>query len=393
MIDELLSAIEKTFPIPGRFRSKLPKDIAELSRLLTSARGERDNSYLNRPNLLSAYLRYFLPWNVFRLNRLFELNTAPSGKSGSQNMLPELTDGDAIIDLGSGPLVLPIALWLAYPRLRRTELEFRCVDKSAAALEAGYKLFKILSASNSDLSAWKIKIIHDSIEKPIRGKAAKLVAALNVFNEISVRPSSRAEQNAEKAAALLNKLCAENGSIFVMEPGNPQGGAFIAALRASLLEKGHFPLAPCTHAGPCPLLQDTGPAGKGKWCHFAHKTKIETKTKAAPLVLHKLSAAAGIPKERAVFSFLLTNRINRYISTAPPLCIRVISDIFPVLLGNKEANMGCYGCSEKGLVLAAGSKMQLNAVSSGTLLELPFPKDQLSGKQRDSKSGALVVYL
>ena len=379
MIDELLSAIEKTFPIPGRFRSKLPKDIAELSRLLTSARGERENSYLNQPKLLSAYLRYFLPWNVFRLNKIFMLTT-----------LPALSDGDAITDLGSGPLVLPIALWLAFPRLRRTELEFRCVDKSAAALEAGYKLFKELSAAGSDLTAWKIKIIHDSMEKPVRGKAAKLAAALNVFNEIS-GSSNKTEHNAEKAAALLSKLCADNGSIFVMEPGNPQGGTFIAALRASLLEKGHFPFAPCTHAGPCPLLQDT--VGKAKWCHFAHKTNIETKTKAVPAALHKLSAAAGIPKERAAFSFLLTDRTDRHISTVPQLRIRIISDVFSVSLGRKNINMGCYGCSEIGLVLVAGNKTKLNAVSFGSLLELPFPKDEQSDKQWDSKSGAMVVYI
>jgi len=394
-IEFLISTIEKTFPIPGRFRSKLPKDIAALSRLLTSARGERDNSYLNRPNLLSAYLRYFLPWNVYRLGRLFELNIKLPGKSGSQSILPELANGDAITDLGCGPLVLPITLWLAFPRLRKLELEFRCVDKSAAALEAGYKLFKVLSAAESDLTAWNIKIIHDSIEKPIRGKAAKLVTALNVFNEISVRPFNKAEQNAEKAAALLSRLCADNGSIFVMEPGNPQGGAFISALRASLLEKAHIPLAPCTHTAPCPVIPYTRSGKKDKWCHFS----FTAKTKAVPAVLHKLSAAAGIPKERAVFSFLITrpdyeNNSNftcKQNNTSSILPVRIISDTFPIPPGRQKADTGCYACSENGLVLIAGSKIQLNGISFGTLLGLPFPK-QLD-KQMDSKSRALVVYI
>ena len=67
LMDGIPALIEKTFPLPGRFRSALPSDVAELSRLLTSGRGERGLSYLGRPNLLSAYLRYFLPWNLYRL--------------------------------------------------------------------------------------------------------------------------------------------------------------------------------------------------------------------------------------------------------------------------------------------------------------------------------------
>ena len=138
-MENLLSLIETVFPIPGRFRQKLPADVAELSRLLTSARGERESGYLNRPNMLSAYLRYFLPWNVFRLCRLFFLNVDFSGKPDNLNMLPVFRDGDAITDLGSGPLTFPISLWIAFPEFHSLKLEFRCADKSAVILEAGKK--------------------------------------------------------------------------------------------------------------------------------------------------------------------------------------------------------------------------------------------------------------
>jgi hypothetical protein len=398
---KLLSIIEETFPVPGRFRSRLPADVAELSRLLTCARGERDGGYLNRPNLLSAYLRYFLPWNVFRLCRLFSFTAgSSSGFSAGlmeRSILPLLDDGDAVTDLGSGPLTLPIALWLAFPELRRVKLEFRCVDKSAAALDAGHKLFKALCAASGVDTAWRIKIIHASMEEPLRGNPAKLVSAINVFNEVSagIHISGGLERNVQKAAALLERNCNANGSILTMEPGNPQGGAFITALRAALLERGRLPAAPCPHAGHCPY---SGGITAAKWCHFVFDTED------APSALHKLSAAAGIPKERAALSFLLAGAVParplpagqahgadsaQTKSNANPnlLNIRIVSDAFPVSAG--KAGTGRYGCSQKGMVLVTGSRAQLKAAVSGTLLELPFPADE----PRDPKSGALAVPL
>jgi len=393
----LLHVIEKTFPVPGRFRARLPGDVADLSRLLTSARGERDSGYLSRPSLLSAYLRYFLPWNVFRLCRLFSFDVP------GQSLFPPLSDGDAVTDIGSGPLVFPIALWMAFPGLRHVKLEFRCVDKSAAALDAGHKLFKALCDAAHCGGAWKIRIIHDSMDRPIRGSPAKLVTAVNVFNEVSTETNRAGSfaHDVKKAASLLTRLCGSNGSILVVEPGNPQGGAFIAALRAALLERGRLPAAPCTHSGACPLPGGPLPGArnaKAKWCHFAFDTKT------APQALHGLSAAAGIPKERATLSFLLagpageagarqTRRMEesacakrtggKAAATHLPR-IRIISDAFPVSGGS-----GCYGCSEKGMVLVTGHRARIGRAIPGTLLELPFP----AFEQRDQKTGALIVPL
>jgi hypothetical protein len=348
--------------------------VAELSRLLTRARDEREGGYLNRPDLLSAYLRYFLPWNVFRLLKLFEISP-----------LPALSAGDALTDIGSGPLTLPIALWIAFPGFRSLALEFRCIDKSAAALEAGRRLFAALSGGREGGSgpegslpvSWKIRTIHGSPGIPIRGKKARLVSAVNLFNEIRAAP-----EKAVRAAALLDSLGAKDGGILVMEPGNPQGGAFIAALRAALLERGRLPAAPCVHAGSCPMPGIVMPGaarGKPKWCHFTFDTAE------VPPALHELSRAAGIPKERAAFSFLLTGPgAGSAERPGNPPRIRVVSGSFPVGRG-----WGRYGCSERGLVLVTGSKPRLDSAPSGTLLDPGF-----SGKERkDPKTGAPVIPL
>jgi hypothetical protein len=394
--------IDKTFPLPGRFRSALPGDIAGLSRLLTSARGGRSLSYLGRPNLLSAYLRYFLPWNLYRLCRLLPA-------------LPlSLAENDTVTDLGSGPLTFVIALWISRPDLRKVPLEFRCIDRSGPALEAGKKLFHALSATalsanalSGENSPWKIRAIKGNINiraapagvppqgvfslqaRPGSGGKNALVCAANMFNEVyGAIPHSDAGGLmgcAENSAAFLAGLAADTASILVVEPGVPQSGQFISLLRNALMERGRPPLSPCPQSGPCPLPGGLSAAGRGpfksgknRWCHFAFETED------APGDLRRLSAAAGIPKERAVLAFLLAGPEKAEAAPAPPKLL-IISDSVP-LPANR---FGRYGCSTHGLVLAAGKKETIENTPSGSLIDIGFTKPE----QRDPRSGALIVEL
>jgi hypothetical protein len=335
ILDGLFPLLDKNFPIPQRFRQALPHDVAELSLLLTAQRGSRRTSYLGQPKLLSAYLRYFLPWNLYRLCRLL-----PS--------LPlSLSDGDTVIDLGSGPLTLPAALWISRPGLRDRALEFRCVDRAAPALEAGKRFFAALSGG---ASPWTIRAVKNAAG-PGLGPPARLITAVNFFNELyedlPYGDSAGLRRFSERQARLLGSLAAEEGALLVMEPGTPRSGEFIAALRAALLDRGRMPAAPCPHAGPCPCPGGRNaaarPGGKGRWCHFAFDTRD------APPALLKLSAAAGIPKDRAVLSFLYCGPAARSAAgpgdsagTVPPLSLRIISDAFPVS-GGTGAAFGRYG--------------------------------------------------
>ncbi|WP_010257751.1 small ribosomal subunit Rsm22 family protein [Treponema primitia] len=382
-VDSIPALVDQVLPIPKRFRSGLSRDVAELSRLLTSGRGERNDSYLNEAPLLSAYLRYFLPWNVYRLARLFPSLSLP------------LSAGDALTDLGSGPLTLPIALWISRPDLRQLPLEFRCLDRSGPALEAGKKIFAALTGSNTAANTgcpWTIKTIRASLGEPVRFSKAKLLTAVNLFNELfwKLPGVSALSSFAEKQARILSSLTLESGSILALEPGVPRCGEFISLLRASLSAKGRLPLAPCPHAGPCPLPGIPAAASRSekadtKWCHFAFTTTD------APAALHRLSEEARIPKERAVLSFLLAGPVNAAAASAPEpvhsdsLPVRVISDPFP-LTGTLY---GRYGCSARGLVLVSGKRGGVETLESGTQVTLTATTPE----KRDGKSGALVLGL
>lgn len=369
--------IDKTFPLPRRFRAALPAGVAELSRLLTSGRGERRLSYLGQPNMLSAYLRYFLPWNLYRLCRLLPALDI------------SLAAGDLVVDLGAGPLTFTAALWISRPDLRSLPLEFRCIDLSGPALEAGKSFFAALAGG---ASPWKIQTLKGPAGGRRRekflgpdsftgGRPASLVCAVNVLNEmysgIPHGDQAGLARCAANSACLLANFAAPAASILVVEPGVPRCGEFISLLRGLLMEQKRFPRSPCPHHNACPMPGGLSRAGKNRWCHFVFETDD------APRPLHTLSAAAGLPKERAALSFLLAGPA----AVCPPCggeeAVRIVSDAFP-LPGNRQ---GRYGCWARGLALAAAEQSVIRNIAPGALIYAGFEKNAV----RDPKSGAIVV--
>jgi len=363
LLDGIPALIDRVFPLPARFRPALPKDVAELSRLLTSGRGERGLSYMGRPPLLSAYLRYFLPWNLYRLCRL----------------LPDLditlSAGDMVTDLGCGPLTFACALWLGREDLRSVPLEFNCVEQNRSALEAGKKFFSALAGENSP---WKINAIKGEL-KTTKVQKAALVCAVNVFNEmygdISRSNENNISLNAQKASRLLAGYGSASSAFLVVEPGFPRCGEFISLLRGAFLEQGIRPLSPCPHDKICPMRREF--PGTKRWCHFAFETDD------APEALHRLSAAARLPKERAVLSFLFANRAGQTANGAENR-LRIISDAFPL----PHNRLGRYCCSAQGLALLTGEKEIIEKKYCGSLID-----DVIIKGGRDPKSGALIAEL
>lgn len=387
-------------------------DIRDLSSLFTSNRSERGHSYLGKPNLLSAYLRYFLPWNVFRLCRLLE------------SIPLELKDGDLVFDIGSGPLTLTIALWICRPDLRDMSLRFVCLDRTPAVLEAGKKLFAALAGKNKwEIAAIKGELIKNNFKiktngkavfihpsKILRGKSAALVTAINVFNEIywdfSPADSEGQKTITVQAASVLASCAGTNDSrVLVVEPGIPRSGEFITGLRSTLARDGFKIYAPCLHMEACPFPGGMLKGKKAKWCHFPFDTDD------APQKLQKLSDSAGIPKERAVLSFLYAGKIEETEKTGKnpaakkmpgdsgrqtgaltdaKLPVRILSDPFPAgrLEGPRTLYAGRtlyarYACSVKGAVMVTAPADKINFMYPGDIIKV-----RLTGRI-DEKSGAL----
>ena len=90
------------------------------------------------------------------------------------------------------------------------------------------------------------------------------------------------------------------------------------------------PLAPCPHAGRCPMLNRRTTA----WCH------VNAPAEHAPAALRELSARAGLDKDSISLSFLLLRKLREedmehFSDEQPqpkgrPLSARIVSDAFVV---------------------------------------------------------------
>ncbi len=369
---ELPKALDVVMPLQTKHRRSLPQGIEELSSRLTVERGLIKQSYWSAPRLTSAYLWYFLPWNILRLSRLL------SNLAIDKPVPMPLKAGGApkprvFMDMGSGPLSLPIALWLAKPEWRELELNVLCLDTAVQPLELGQKLFTQLAGPKSP---WriiprraKLETAHLEIQK-IEG-VPWLISAANVCNEIKLRQGQE-----DKAYDILENLSpalrAQDASILLVEPGTRLGGKTIVNMREAALECGLSPISPCPHQEDCPL--DEGRT----WCHFTFDTQ------GSPAWLNQLSAAAKLRKSALSLAFVLLKRddyakqINNDAIYAQGA--RVISAPFkvPELVGEAR-----YICTKQGLGLVGHAR----DLPSGALIELK------SGvhKSIDQKSGALIL--
>lgn len=370
--------IQDIIPANSKQESALPKQIRDLSHQMTDERERRRKGYMNEKSALVAYARYFMWWNLVRLTRLF-----------SNLDFSFLRDGDICIDIGSGPLTVVCALWLSQPALRKKNLVWHTMDISRQALNLGEEIFLSIAArtakaksseesenGNADVLPWKIIRVKDSLGASIRQKAALLTCA-NVFNEILQSESAPPDALAKKYSKALFPYLQENASVLLIEPGVPNSARFISLMRDAFLRNGFFAAAPCPHQGRCPM--DGRRAGKsgasGKWCNFAFETAD------APKRLLSLSEKSGLPKERAVLSFVFVQK-NENAKKIPEQneSIRIVSDT--IHLAQKGAR-GHYACVRQGFSLAVCSPGK--KVESGDLIFGAKEKNE-----RDEKTNALI---
>lgn len=359
---EYEALLERALPLKPAHARELPRNIAALSRDLTTERsGAPRPGYMSDPRVRAAYAWYFLPWNLYRLSRL----------------LPALPldppDGARLADVGSGPLTFVQALWMSRPELRQRELFFTCVDRSKNVLDLGLTLFSGLAGYDprGDDGPWRVRAVRgDLVESLPQG--LDLVTAVNVLNELAPgRPSELAERMERMALALIGSLSG-TGRILVVEPGTRFGGRVLAALRSSLVEAGAGLLAPCPHDAECPLR---GGRARG-WCHFTCDAA------GAPAWLLNLSRRAGLPKESLAACLLYAGLADM---DYPSDRGRVVSNAFRI--PGRESLTARYACSDGGLrlLLSPGP----SGLRPGDQLSLAWPESP----PRDAKSGAGEVLL
>lgn len=373
IIEEFDKVIESTHPLNSKQKLLLPKQIRNLSHFLTDERGERRLGYMNQTVLLSAYVHYYTWWNLVRLVRLF---------SNIDKKFFDVKDSSVFLDLGSGPLTVPLALFLSRPELRKKHITFYCLDISQQALAFGENIF-LSVAARLKCEPWKIIRVKGELGSSVKEKA-DFVTSANLFNELcddfKNPPDFLAKKYTEQILSYL-KFENENARYIIVEPGDPRSARLVSLMRDSFMRRGFFPVSPCTHFCQCPMDGKKG----GKWCNYTFKTDD------APAELKKLSEKSELPKERAVLSFVAFQKskdgqidgCNCFSDERPEfISMRITSELIKLPGGRS----GYYACSEKGLLLVVTTQQFL----SGQKIRVLNPQKKLP---IDSKSGAYILEL
>lgn len=362
--DEIIQGVR---PLNSKQMQQLPDNIRQLSHQLTDQRSTRRLGYMNESIQLSSYVRYYTWWNLVRLVRLF--SNLPSSAFPANDQI--------CLDLGSGPLTVVIALWIARKELREKKLTWYCLDVSSASMALGEDIF-LSVAAKTDCEPWKIIRVKGPFGTQIKQKCGFITCA-NMLNELDQASDMPPEFQTKKYFEQLNAYATKDASFILVEPGVPKSARTLALLRQRFLASDKQILAPCPHADDCPMNGFKAYTGsQNKWCNFAFATTD------APAKLQKLSVLAKLPKERATLSFLCVgpeteekSKNNEYLQ------VRINSDQFR-LPQNKS---GFYGCSSLGLTLI--STRSPEAITSGDLISISQKKN---GEPRtDEKSGAQII--
>ncbi len=373
--------VAQTRNLSGKQQTLLPKIIKNLSHQLTDDRNSRRVGYMNDAGQISAYITYFMWWNLVRLTRLFANLPQDSFK---------LSDNDVCLDLGSGPLTVPTALWLSRPELRSKKLTFYVLDLSQNVLAAGEEIFLSVVAKTiqPEGEPWKIIRVKGPLGTSIKQKPA-LITCANVFNELAqtneMPPDYLAKTYVADIEKYFEKDSAKAQTVFIIEPGDPHSARLVSLMRDSLIRRNFMPLSPCPHIHACPMAGRTASTPNGKWCNFAFDTLN------APEELLKLSKNANLTKERAALSFVLARREGesaqriQLTDSEKTLKLRVASDFIKLPEFHKS---GYYCCSDLGLVLALDTTNV--QPKNGDLLTVERPAN-LKSLQTDRKSGALIL--
>ncbi len=424
LIENFDKIVSEVRGMSGKQKISLYGAIKNLSHQLTDDRNSRRLGYMNEAPYISAYINYFMWWNLVRLTRLF----ANLPKSAFASL--EKSENPVAIDVGSGTLTVVIALWLARPELRGKKITWYCMDLSQTALSAGENLYLSIAAKTirnkegaglppashsvaptppsagdtpatppAELTPWNIVRVKGAFGTSIKEKA-DFITCGNVFNEIIQNNEMPTDFLAKKyTGEILSYIKSEDSTLLLVEPGDPHSARFISLMRDALIRQNYVPVAPCPHIKSCPMAgrtngRTTNAYGKNaKWCNFAFDTD------SAPKNLLKLSEKAGLPKERASLSFVVAKKIseNEQVKKAgsdkstdsaqrpEKTFIRIASDFIRLPDLHKS---GYYACSQFGLLLAIDEHgLQ---PKNGELLQIKTPEDL---SERDKKSGAIIVKL
>ena len=332
---EILKVLAKVLPGRGFRGDALVQAVVDLSRLFTTARATLPPRYLDDPTHAAAYLSYFLPVNLSKIQVLLdELPNESSHETPGRPM--------AVLDLGcgqgTGTLALLDWLWHRSPE-RAKSVSVLATDASHAPLRDTKRLWEAY-CREVGISSEGLRCVEGNLEHPLKGDLGKqivrggpydLMIMANCLNELFPAAIDSTADRAAVVAQLLPFLT-PHGTILIVEPALRQTARALHHMRNRLLKEGLCTVySPCLHEGACPALDHPD-----DWCH-------EERPWQTPPAIAAIDRDVGFIKDALKFSYLLLRTDGRTIVTRSPQIFRVVSELRE-LKGEKRA----WLCNETG---------------------------------------------
>jgi ribosomal protein RSM22 (predicted rRNA methylase) len=332
---EVLKILAKVSPERDLRGDELAQAVVNLSRLFTTARPILSPCYLDDPAHASAYLSYFLPVNLSKVQVLLDELPEDRGTEASDHPM-------AVLDLGCGPGTGALALldWLWHRSPERVKsVSVLAADASPAPLRDAKRLWEAYCQEVA-IPSGGLRCVEGNVEHPLKGDLGKqivrsrpydLIIMANCLNELFPAAADPPVERAAVVAQLLPFL-APHGTIMIVEPALRQTARALHKVRNHLLKQGLCTVySPCLHEGACPALDHPD-----DWCH-------EERPWQTPPAIAAIDRDVGFIKDALKFSYLLLRTDGRTIVTRNPQTFRVVSELRE-LKGEKRA----WLCNETG---------------------------------------------
>jgi ribosomal protein RSM22 (predicted rRNA methylase) len=263
MPSALLEAIEQE--VKAQPRELLLRAAQELGR------DYGDPAFELSPKIVSDARR--MAYLVTRMPAIFQVNQIVDSE------LRRLSPGLAVasmLDLGCGPGTATLAAMQTFDELRDVTL----ADRDMGWLEVSRRLISTADPRPVCRSRFAGLDLH----APSALGAHDLVVISYALGELGASQAPDLTRWAWDQAHL---------AMVIIEPGTPRGFAGILAAREVLIAAGASIVAPCTHAGRCPMTA-------GDWCHF--DTRVERTRQ------HQWAKSGTLPYEVEKFSYVIAAR-------------------------------------------------------------------------------------
>ena len=304
---------------PNRVFAEKATAVEELSRLFTKGRQALGTDYLKDPALAGAYLSYFFPVNLAKIQAL--LDELPIDWHRTVSDRPP-----RVLDLGTGPGTGALATldWLdQHGSDSVKQLTIVAVDASAAALNLARLMWDSYSRQQARDDASLILQQGDlarSMNSAWRHEVAQqgpydLIIIANCLNELFGHVRESIDERARLIAELIGTLT-PHGTLMIVEPALRETSRALHQVRDQLMAENRCTVySPCLHHKKCPALIDPD-----DWCH-------EERAWEAPLMIQQIDREVGFIKDALKFSYLLLRTDGRTIADRSPATFRMVSEL------------------------------------------------------------------